>query len=98
MLGPDSSLGPRADRVRLEALAYGLALHGPTFATVDLVRALGRSPLWLEARSLLREHGFREYEINYLMRLHPQGCACWRCVKRLRAWALAHRKKLSSRI
>ena len=96
MLSRGSSPGLRTARVLLEQLAYGLALHGPTSATPEAVKALARSPLWLETRSLLREHGFLEYDINLLMNTHPQGCACWRCVRRLRDSVLRHRRKLSA--
>jgi hypothetical protein len=71
------------DRVRLERLALALIVHGPTAATIRAVRPLARSPLWLEARNLLREHEFTEAEIVYLMNTHPRGCACWACVKAL---------------
>lgn len=84
-------------RVQLERLHYGLALHGPTEDTPALCKALARSPLWLEARCLLRGHGLPEYEINLLMGTHPQGCACWECVRQLRKDVLKHRRRLSAR-
>lgn|SRR5215468_8745206 len=97
MSSPGSSPTPRADRVRLEQLALGLALHGFGPDTPALVKALARSPLALEARLLLRAYGLAEYEINLLMGTHPQGCACWRCVQRLRNEVLRHRRKLTAR-
>src|SRR5262245_10168993 len=98
MSGPDSSrmrrASPGTDRWRFERLALALGIYGPTAASVGSVRPLARAPLWLETRSLLREHGFQEYEINYLMGTHPQGCACWKCVRRLRDSVLRHQRKL----
>ena len=87
-----------ASRILFEKLALGLGVHGPIAATLALTRPLARSPLWLETRSLLREHGFQEYEINYFMGTHPRGCACWHCIHRLRDNVLRHHRKLSSRI
>jgi hypothetical protein len=94
MSSPGSSPGLRTARVQLERLAYGLALHGPTEDTPALVKALARSSLWLETRSLLREHGFTEAEIAQLMGIHPSGCPCWDCIKRLREKIKAHQRKL----
>jgi hypothetical protein len=96
MSGRGTSPGYKAARVQLEKLAYGLALHGPTEDTIALVKALVRSSLWLETRLLLRRHGLPEYDVNLLMGTHPQGCACWRCVRRLREWAKVHRRRLNN--
>jgi hypothetical protein len=59
------------------------------------VRPLARSPFWLETRSVLREYGFTEAEIAHLMGLHPSGCPCWECIKRLRDRVKAHQRKLA---
>ena len=85
-----------AGRREFELLALRLNLHGPTAATLRTVRPLARSPLWLETRSLLREHGFTEAEMSHLMGMHPQGCACWGCIKRLRESVKAHRRRLTA--
>ena len=68
---------------RFELLALRLYVHGPEAAERRPIRALARSPLWLETRCLLRSHGFSEAEIATLMQVHPQGCACWKCVMAL---------------
>lgn len=87
------------DRACLELLALRLMVHGPEAATHQVVRALARSPLWVETRSLLREHGFRQDEIAFLMGVaHPEGCACWTCIKRLRERVRAHQVKLKRRV
>ena len=71
----------KRDRWRLELLALQLLVHGPEAATAKVCRLLGRSPLWLEAKCLLRSHGFDESETALLLGLrHPRGCACWECV------------------
>ena len=70
-------------RLIFERLALGLIVHGPEAATLRLTRRLGRSALWLETRSLLRQHGFVDSEIGYLIGRHPAGCACWDCVRGL---------------
>jgi hypothetical protein len=81
-------------RYRFELLALRLDVHGPTAATYKAVRPLARSALWLETRCLLREHGFPESEINALMGIHPDGCACWSCIKKLRLAAHNHLVRL----
>ena len=70
----------RSSLIDFERLALGLIVHGPTAATIATVRPLAYSPLWLETRNLLREHGFTEAEIAHLMNKHPAGCPCWECV------------------
>src|SRR5882672_2750385 len=84
MIRDQSSLIAKGDRFWFELLALRLDVHGPTAATPHMVRSLARTPLWLELRCLLREHGFPEAEIAQLMGMHPKGCACWDCVTRLR--------------
>jgi len=80
--------------VLLERLALGLIVHGPTVATLRAVRPLARSPLWLETRNLLREHGFTEEDISYLMGAHARGCPCWECLRALnRAVRRAHQRR-----
>src|SRR5215467_7724431 len=81
-------------RARIELLALRLGLHGPSAATLRVCRPLGRSKHWLEVRILLREHGFSEAEIAHLMNVHPRGCACWECVRKLRDAVKRHRRKL----
>lgn len=85
-------------RKRFELLALRLYVHGPTAATARVVRPLGRSSLWLELRLLLREHSFSEVEINALVGgVHPEGCACWACIKKLRLAARNHRDRLQKK-
>src|SRR5262245_3948108 len=102
MSSPDSSPGRRARtthaiRASFELLALRLSLHGPEAATLRSVRPLARSFLWLDTRSLLREHGFQEYEMAHLMGTHPEGCACWDCIKRLRDRVLASKRRRQAR-
>lgn len=85
-------------RKRFELLALRLHVHGPMAATARVVRPLGRSSLWLELRLLLRGHGFREVEINTLVGgVHPEGCACWACIKKLRLAVRNHRDRLQKK-
>jgi hypothetical protein len=74
-----------ADRHRkaFELFALRLEAYGPTAVTLPVVRRLASTEVWLELRMLLREHGFTEAEIAYLMDVHPPGCPCWKC-----AWGL----------
>jgi hypothetical protein len=68
-------------RRAFELLALRLEVHGPEAATRAAVRDLRSGPITLEARNLLRSHGFTRAEIAELMgKAHPSGCACWRCV------------------
>jgi hypothetical protein len=84
----------RGDRYFFELLALQLYVHGPTAATLRNVRPLARTPLWLEVRCLLKEHGFTEAEIAHLTGKHVLGCPCWECIKRLRDRIRAHQRKL----
>lgn len=84
-------------RERFELLALRLYVHGPEAATWKAVRPLGRSPLWLETRSLLREHGFSAAEIAHLMGIHPPGCPCWDCVVALNLAVRNRTEKLKRR-
>lgn len=85
-------------RKRFELLALRLHVHGPTAATARVVRPLGRSSLWLELRLLLREHSFNEAEISTLMgSIHPEGCACWGCIKKLRLAVRNQRDRLQKK-
>ena len=85
-----------ADKHReFDQLEFALAVHGPRAATLKAVRALARSPLWLETRILLQEYGFTEAEIAHLMGgAHPSGCPCWKCVRALHIQVRNHMEKL----
>ena len=88
-----------SDRYIFELLALRLHVHGleAIDGTRTIIRGLARSPLWLETRFLLREHGCTGAEIATLMGIHPKGCACWECVRALYRTVKRSRNKRQSR-
>jgi hypothetical protein len=86
-----------SDRYSFELLALRLHVHGlPAIeGNRAIIRGLARSPLWLETRFLLREHGCTDAEVAVLMGIHPKGCACWECVRAL--YRAVHRSRFGTK-
>jgi hypothetical protein len=82
---------------QFDQLEFQLMTHGRSAATLRTVRGLALTPLWLQTRILLQEHGFTEAEIAYLMGIHPPGCPCWQCVRALHIQVRNHRLKMRAR-
>jgi len=83
-------------RLRLERLAWALAVHGAWQVPRREVTALADGPLAVELMALLREY-FTKAEISQLVGRHPDGCPCWDCVLALHRWvkrtAASHARK-----
>lgn len=95
MIPETGTIGRRPNfRQQLELLAFRLHVDGKSAATLRNVRSLAGTALWLELRSLLKEHAFTEAEIAYLMGWHPPGCPCWNCVIELNIRVRNHIEKL----
>lgn len=92
----DRSSGP-SDRYVFELLAIRMRAYGQEGLDRLAVRALSKSPLWLETRILLRTHGFTDAEIAILTGIHPSGCACWTCVRALHRAVYEHSERRKQR-